>query len=364
MEPPDLGQLFSTTGANGIYSQKSRAAHDHWVFPTVSDRNAQGVVKEYLEPSLEQVFHPSSFGYRPGKSAHDALGQCQDNCQRYAWVIDVDIRGFFDNIPHDRLLRLLEEHTTEKWVLLYVGRWLKAGVQQVDGSIAPREKGTPQGGVISPLLANLYLHHGFDKWMDENHPHNPFERYADDIVIHCRSKAEAEELLQALKARMQDFGLELHPEKTRIVYCKNYQRDEKHEQESFTFLSYDFQPRKKWDGFGRKKTFMIFAGAIATKAKVAIREAIRAILIPRWSQQTLNWFAEKLNPKIRGWINYYGKFYRRQMLEVFFYVNERVKKWIANKYKLSGKYRILAKYQAIQQQQSDLFYHWTLGIRA
>jgi RNA-directed DNA polymerase len=332
--------------------------------PTVSDRIAQGVVKDHLEPSLETIFHNSSFGYRPGKSAHDALKQCQANCIRFAWAIDVDIQGFFDNLSHEKMMELLQRHTTESWVLLYVQRWLKAGVEQEDGSIAARTKGTPQGGVISPLLANLYLHDAFDKWMDEVNPQQPFERYADDIVIHCHSKEEAEKLLSGLKERIQEFALTLHPDKTKIVYCKNYQRPGKHEQESFTFLSYDFRPRMKWDGFGRKRSYMIFAGAIAAKAKVSIREAIRAILIPRWSQQTLEWFAHKLNPKLRGWINYYGRFYKTQMLQLFYYLNERIKKWIANKYKLSGKKARLAKYSAIQRQQPDLFYHWTLGIKA
>ena len=192
--------------------------------PTVGDRIAQGIVKDYLEPTLETIFHTSSFGYRPGRSAHGALQQCQDNCIQYAWVIDVDIKGFFDNINHEKMLQLLQEHTQENWVMLYVERWLKAGVEQADGSIAMRTKNTPQGGVISPLLANIYLHQGFDKWMDEHHPQNPFERYADDTVIHCKSKEEAEDLLEKLKERMQEYALKLHPQKTKIVYCKNYRR--------------------------------------------------------------------------------------------------------------------------------------------
>jgi RNA-directed DNA polymerase len=205
--------------------------------PTVSDRIAQGVVKDYLEPSLELVFHNSSFGYRPKRSAHDALAQCHTNCISKAWVLDVDIKGFFDNISHTVLLDLPEQHTTEKWVLMYVERWLKAGVEQPDGSIVSRTKGTPQGGVISPLLANLYLHPAFDKWMDEINPGCPFERYADDIVVPCNSKEAAEQLLEKLIARMLVFELTLHPEKTKIVYCKNYQRLENHDNESFTFQS-------------------------------------------------------------------------------------------------------------------------------
>ena len=188
--------------------------------PTVSDRIAQGVVKDYIEPSVEQIFHPSSFGYRPGRSAHDAIKQCQDNCIKYAWVIDVDIKGFFDNINHDLMLELLQQYTQEKWVLMYAERWLKAGVEQEDGSIEARTKGTPQGGVISPLFANIYLHHALDKWMEEMQPQNPFERYADDIVIHCRSKEEAERLLEELKARMEQYKLELHPDKRRLCIAK------------------------------------------------------------------------------------------------------------------------------------------------
>ena len=197
--------------------------------PTVSDRIAQGVVKDYLEPTMESIFHPSSFGYRPGKSAHDALDQCRANCIQRAWVLDVDIKGFFDNISHTIMLQLIAQHNHEKWVLMYVERWLKAGVEQEDGSIVARTKGTPQGGVISPLLSNLYLHHAFDRWMGTTYPHTAFERYADDIVIHCDSKAEADQMRADLGARMQEFELTLHPEKTKIVYCKNYQRHERHD---------------------------------------------------------------------------------------------------------------------------------------
>lgn len=333
--------------------------------PTVSDRIAQGVVKDYLEPTLETIFHSSSFGYRPGKSAHDALKQCQDNCIKYSWAIDVDIAGFFDNISHEKVLQLIGQHTADKWVLLYAERWLKAGKEQEDGSIKTITKGTPQGGVISPLLANMYLHHAFDNWMEENHLQNPYERYADDIVIHCHSKEEAEELLAQLANRMQEYELALHPGKTKIVYCKNYQRKEKHDQESFTFLGFSFQPRRRKDGFGRgNKTYMIFAGAISGKAQMAIREEIRKILIPRWSEQTLEGYAKLLNPKIRGWINYYAMFYRYETLKVFCYLNSLVRKWIKNKYKLSSKKDVFVKYKRVQKEQPILFYHWQLGIKA
>lgn len=331
--------------------------------PTVSDRIAQGVVKDHLEPELEKHFHPSSFGYRPGRSAHDALRQCQGNCVRYAWVIDVDIKGFFDNISHDLMMQLLQQHTQEKWVLLYAERWLKAGVEQQDGSIAPRTKGTPQGGVASPLFANIYLHHAFDKWMDELNPGNPFERYADDIVIHCSSKEGAEQLLEKLKIRMQQYGLELHPEKTKIVYCQNYLRKEKHDNNSFTFLSYSFQPRTVQDKFGRSNRFLMFKAAISQQAKTNIRTTLREILRTRWSERSLEWFAERLNPKIRGWLNYYTKFSRYEVYDVFYYLNQRIQKWIANKYKIRGSRKVRVKYQMIQAAQPELFYHWRLGIK-
>ena len=331
--------------------------------PTVSDRIAQGVVKDYLEPIVETTFHSSSFGYRPGRSAHDAIKQCRDNCIKHAWVIDVDIKGFFDNISHDIMLQLLGQHTQEKWVLLYAERWLKAGVEQEDGSIAARTKGTPQGGVISPLLANIYLHHGFDKWMDEVNPQNPFERYADDIVIHCSSKEEAEQLLEKLRARMQQYELELHSEKTKTVYCKNYLRNDKHDSNSFIFLSYSFQPRTVKDKFGRKNRLVVFNAAISQQAKASIRTKLREVLRTRWSDKTLEWFADKLNPKIRGWMNYYTLFNRHKVYEVFYYLNKRIQKWIANKYKIRGTMKVNDKYQRIQAENPNMFYHWKLGIK-
>lgn len=332
--------------------------------PTVGDRIAQGVVKDYLEPSLEAIFHPSSFGYRPGRSAHDALDQCQANCRQSAWVLDVDIKGFFDNISHSMMMNLLQQHTQEKWVLMYVERWLKAGVEQEDGSIEARTKGTPQGGVISPLLANLYLHHAFDSWMREYYFQNPFERYADDIVIHCRSKEEAEQLHAQLVNRMAEFSLTLHPEKTKQVYCKNYLRHESHAHESFTFLSYSFQPRMIMSKFGGKKLFLVFGCAISNVAKTGIRQAIRNVLNPRWSECTLEEFAKKLNPKLRGWINYYSRFYRHEVLEVFSYLNALIKKWLRNKYKLHSLKSVLIKYESIQVAEGNLFYHWRLGVKA
>jgi len=329
--------------------------------PTVGDRIAQGVVKDYLEPEMDKIFHESSFGYRPNRSAHDALAQCHKNCLRYPWVVDVDIKGFFDNIDHTMLMEMLQKHTEDKWVLLYIQRWLKAGVEQEDGSIEERSKGTPQGGVISPLLANLYLHYGFDKWMDRDHPNNPFERYADDIVIHCSSKEQAYQLLKTLETQMGEYSLTLHPEKTKVVYCKNEFRNEDHDQISFTFLSYTFRPRSAFDKHDKKKMIVLFNGAISNNAKKSIRQSCRKIFNPKRTSVKVETFADVLNPKIRGWINYYGMFFKRRMIRVFVYLDGLILKWIHNKYKLISMKKTLLLYKRIKEFNPHLFYHWRFG---
>ena len=330
--------------------------------PTVGDRIAQGVVKDFLEPILEPLFHASSFGYRPGRSAHDALAQCNGNCIHNSWVVDLDIKGFFDNISHEWMMKMVSHHTQQKWILLYTDRWLKAGIEQSDGSIAARQKGTPQGGVISPLLANLYLHHAFDMWMGKYFPSNPFERYADDIIVHCNTKTEAEHLLKSIGERLAGFELELHPEKTKLVYCKSWKRKEQHEHNSFTFLSYSFQPRSKPNTFGRHDRFTVFSAAICCKAKAFIREKIRAVFNPRNTQVSLQEVAAKLNPKIRGWLNYYSRFGKRIAAKVFLYLNVLIKRWTEEKFRLKSNKAILLKYQTIVQSNGNLFTHWQKGI--
>ena len=330
--------------------------------PTVSDRIAQGVVKEYLEPLLEPIFHTDSYGYRPNRSCHDALEQCPARCIKYGWVLDVDIKGFFDNINHDMMLQILRHHTNEKFVLLYVERWLKAGVEQEDGSIIGRTKGTPQGGVISPLLANLYLHHAFDKWMAQDHSQCPFERYADDIVIHCKSREEADLMLKLLRERMHKAELTLHPEKTKIVYCKNYQRPGNHEHESFTFLGFSFQPRQQKDKFGRNQTYLVFSGAISQEAKTMIREEIRKMNLPYGNIEMLRWIAKKLNARIRGWLNYYSKLNKQKALEVFYYFDEQVMACMKKVYRLTSEKEIYATFLSFRSQHPTLFYHWRFRI--
>lgn len=218
--------------------------------------------------------------------------------------------------------------------------------------------------MISPLLANLYLHHAFDKWMDEINPQCPFERYADDIVVHCSSKDEAQQMLERLKARMNEFELTLHPEKTKIVYCKNYQRPEKQDNESFTFLSYSFQPRTVKSKFSKEKRLLVFGAAICNNAKTSIRTTIKEVLRTQWSTQALEWFAKKLNPKIRGWINYYTKFNRDEAHGVFYYLNGLIRIWIKNKYKIHNKGKLYKKYREIQMANPNLFYHWRWGVKA
>ncbi|HEX8677551.1 MAG TPA: group II intron reverse transcriptase/maturase [Segetibacter sp.] len=330
--------------------------------PTVGDRIAQGVVKDYLEPILEPLFSVNSFGYRPGRSAHDALAQCEHNCRAYSWVVDLDIKDFFDNISHEWMMKMVSHHTQQKWVLLYTERWLKAGIEQAEGSIAARAKGTPQGGVISPLLANLYLHHAFDMWMSRYFASNPFERYPDDIIVHCNSKSEAQHLLSSIRQRLQGFELELHPEKTKLVYCKNQQRNEEHEHNSFTFLSYSFQPRVKANRRFRDRKFVVFDAAICCKAKAYIKQRIRAVFNPRNTTISLEQVAIKLNPKIRGWLNYYCKFNAAIAGKVFEYLNELIQRWIEETYRLRGKKAVIEKYKNYVQENTKLFIHWQKGI--
>ncbi len=325
--------------------------------PTVGDRVAQGVIKHRFEQILEPKFHPSSYGYRPGKSAHDAIASCQHNCRYNDWVIDLDIKGFFDNLSHDWMLQMVKHHTQEKSTILYVQRWLTASVELQDGSIEQRTKGTPQGGVISPLLANLYLHEVFDLWMANYYSSNPFERYADDIVIHCQSKAEAVSLLELVKARLLKFGLEVHPEKTKIVYCKDDIRKGNHENESFSFLSYSFQPRVLKTK-ATKQFFTKFLPAISQSAKAFVRSKISAVFNPRWTDATIEQIAQVLNPKIRGWCNYYTKFMPREMFCIYEYLDARLRRWITNKYRV-GIHKSVAMLEQIKRETNNgLFYHW------
>lgn len=331
--------------------------------PTIGDRVAQTVVKGYLEPDIEKVFHDSSYGYRPGRSAHGALEATRHNCWQYDWVVDLDIKGFFDNIDHELMQKALEKHTDQKWVLMYVRRWLEAPIEKATGEVIRKEgKGTPQGGVISPLLANLFLHYAFDMWFTHEYPDLKFVRYADDIVVFARTKQEAEKVLQTIRERMEACKLEIHAEKTKVVYCKDYRRKGKHAKVSFDFLGYTFKPRttkSKRDG----KFFLGFDCGISRKARKKIVAEIRSTKFHRWSNAEVKEIAEMLNPRLHGWINYYGKFRLREMQGIFRRLNMRLAKWILNRYK-SLKNRVrdaFAALKRLQKKQPKLFAHWAAG---
>ena len=332
--------------------------------PTVSDRIAQAVVKGYLEPELEKHFHPDSYGYRPGKSALDAVGVARERCWRYAWVLDLDIKSYFDTISHELLLRAVRKHTDCPWVLLYVERWLKAPVQLEDSTLEPRERGTPQGSVISPLLSNLFLHYTFDRWMARNHPDVPFERFADDALCHCVSEAQAKILKEALEKRFAECGLQLHPEKTKIVYCKDDDRRGNSKNESFDFLGYSFRARRSKNRFG--KFFVNFSPGVSNAATKAIREEIRRWQLRCRIDKWIDDLARMFNPVIRGWITYYGRYYKSALYPTFRYLDQCLANWAMAKYKRLRRHRQRAGHWVSKTALRDprLFAHWPLLRRA
>jgi group II intron reverse transcriptase/maturase len=328
--------------------------------PTVADRIAQTVVKIILEPDLERCFHPDSYGYRPGKSALDAVGMARKRCWRYDWVLDLDIKGFFDNIDHELMMRAVRKHTDSRWVLLYIERWLKAPVQLVDGTLVAREKGTPQGGVISPLLANLFLHYAFDTWMQRNQPHIPFERFADDVICHCKSERQAQWLLKAIEGRMADCGLELHPQKTKIVYCKDDDRRGHYPHDKFDFLGFTFRPRRSKNRWG--KFFVNFSPAVSNKAQKSMRQTMRRWCLHLRSDKSLDDLARMFNPILQGWINYYGRFYKSALYPTFRHLDRTLSRWASRKYKRLRRHRRRAEQwlQRVARREPGLFAHWRL----
>ena len=328
--------------------------------PTVADRIAQMVAKQVLEPELEPHFHPDSYGYRPGKSAHEAIGQARRRCWKNDWVVDLDIKGFFDNLDQTLLMRAVRHHAPERWVVLYIERWLNAPVLYPDGRLVARTKGTPQGGVISPLLANLYLHYAFDLWMQRTHPSIAFERYADDAVCHCRTQAEAEHLKESLARRFADCGLELHPDKTRIIYCKDDDRRQGYPIIGFDFLGYSFRPRRSKNRWG--KSFINFSPAVSNKAAKAIRQEVRSWNLPLRSDKALDDLARMFNAKIRGWINYYGVYYKSALYSTLRHIDRKLELWATRKFKkLRGHKRRAAQWlRRIARRHTGLFAHWRL----
>ncbi len=328
--------------------------------PTVADRVAQMVVKMHLEPDVEPYFHPDSYGYIRGRSALEAVGVVRKRCWRYNWVIDLDIKGFFDNIDHDLMLHAVKKHTTSKWMLLYIERWLRAPAQLEDGSLIEREKGTPQGGVISPLLANIFLHHAFDEWMKLDHPSIRFARYADDIAVHCRSRAQAQFMLRAIKRRLARCKLQLHPDKTKIVYCKDDRRPGNYDHESFDFLGYSFRPRGcKGPGY-----FVGFTPAVSKTAIKAMSATIRSWKLQLWSSASLEDIARRINPVLRGWLNYYGRYYKSAMRPVLRQLQHALARWAMRKYKrLKGHWlRAIHWVNRIMRRDRKLFASWEFGL--
>lgn len=330
--------------------------------PTVSERIAQTVVRLYLEPKVEPLFHPDSYGYRPGRSALDAVGTARQRCWRYNWCIDLDIRGFFDNLDWDLALRALRRHTDCKWALLYIERWLRAPVQKDDGTLVVRTKGTPQGSCISPLIANVFMHHAFDEWMRQTFPGVPFERYADDTLVHCLTEKQARFILDRIEQRLKQCKLELHPDKTRIVYCKDNNRRGSHEHERFDFLGYGFRPRLARDAKG--ECFTSFIPAMSDKAAKNIRETIKSWKLHRRVNETLEDIARAINPIVRGWVNYYGRFYKTHMYRTLAQIERRLTKWAQRKFKRLRYHprraaRWLGRYA---KGKPSLFVHWQLGL--
>jgi len=331
--------------------------------PTISDRVGQMVVKMFIEPRLEEVFSINSYGYRPNKNAHQALAKVRENCWKQDWVIDLDIKGFFDNIDHNKLMLAVEKHVPENWVRLYIKRWLEAPVFTVSGeTIQKQGKGTPQGGVISPLLANLFLHYAFDIWLENTDKSVEFSRYADDVIIHCKSKAHAEQILQLVHHRMESVGLELHPQKTKIVYCRDHRRKGKYPKVKFDFLGYSFQPRTT---FSKKKgkLFLGYDCAISISSRKRIADKLEELNVNKLTFKSIVGVAQYLNPMIRGWVHYYGKFRMYELSKVFRLLSMRLVWWARRRYKryktsIRKAYKWLA---LIRKQFPTLFYHWNFS---
>jgi RNA-directed DNA polymerase len=303
---------------------------------------------------------PDSYGYIRGRSALDAVGVVRKRCWKYNWVIDLDIKGFFDNIDHDLMLHAVKKHTASKWMLLYIERWLKAPAQLENGSLVERKMGTPQGGVISPLLANIFLHHAFDEWMRLDHPSIRFARYADDIVVHCRTEAQAQFMLRAIKRRLARCKLQLHPDKTKIVYCKDDRRPGNYEHESFDFLGYSFRPR----GCKGHDYFVGFTPAVSKSAIKAMSATIKGWKLQLWSSSSLEDIARRINPVVRGWLNYYGRFYKSAMRPILRQLQHALARWAMRKYKrLKGHWlRAIHWVNRIMRRDRKLFVSWEFGL--
>ncbi len=331
--------------------------------PTVADRVAQTVVKRVIEPAMEAKFLPDSYGYRPGRSALGAIGVTRERCWRYDWVLEFDIKGLFDNIDHALLRRALRKHVQCEWAMLYIGRWLTAPLQRADGTRVERTRGTPQGGVVSPVLANLFMHYAFDVWMTRTHPETPWCRYADDGLVHCRTEQAAQAIKAALEARLRQCGLEMHPDKTKIVYCKDGQRKGKYPNTQFDFLGYTFRPRLVKNR-KRNSMFVNFTPAVSNAALKSMRQTTRKGNFRNRSNLSLAEIARLHNPILRGWLGYYGRFCRSAMYPVLRHFNRTLVAWAMKKFKRLHGHKIRASrfLKGIAEKCPYLFVHWQQGM--
>lgn len=325
--------------------------------PTVADRIAQTVVAMELEAVAERKFHPDSYGYRRGRSALDAVAVTRRRCWKQDWVLDLDIENFFDSVDHDLMIRAVEANTDHAWVVLYVKRWLVAPVQHRDGTRQARRRGTPQGSSVSPVLANLFLHYAFDSWMAREFPSVQFERYVDDGVVHCVSQRQAEMLRTAITKRLASVGLRVHPDKTKIVYCKDSRRRGSAEHTSFTFLGYTFRPRAARDRTG--VMFTSFLPAVSRAAMKRMGRQVRDWRLHLRTTLTLDDLARAINPAVRGWMNYYGRFYRSELYPLLQRINAYVLRWAGKKYRrLRAFKRAYDWWWAVIGRDTTMFAHW------
>lgn len=331
--------------------------------PSVSDRVAQMVVKLIFEPCVEPHFLPDSYGYRPNKCALDAVGVTRTRCWKYDWVVEFDIKGLFDNIDHDLLMKAVRKHTDNKFVLLYIERWLKTPMQLPDGSLQEKTVGTMQGGVTSPILSNLFLHYVFDLWMTRQYPNLPWCRYADDGLVHCNTEQQAKQVFEALRKRFEECLLEIHPKKSKIVYCKDDSRRRDYSNTKFTFLGYDFR-RRSTKNTKKNKMFLSFNAAVSNAAKKSMRVKTKELIKNIGTNKSLNDIAHEFNPILQGWINYYGKYQKSALCPVFRHFNKSLVRWTMRKFKRFKRHRTRAAIflEGILEKQPTMFAHWKTGL--